>query len=40
MAPEINLQLPYSGVAVDLFATAIILFIMVSGNPPFAKADP
>ena len=40
MAPEIHLNLPYSGVAVDLFAAAIILFIMVSGTPPFAKADP
>jgi serine/threonine protein kinase len=27
-------------VAVDLFATAIILFIFISGTPPFAKADP
>jgi len=40
MAPEIHLRQPYSGPAVDLFASAIILFIMFSGNPPFAKADP
>jgi serine/threonine protein kinase len=40
MAPEIHLRQPYSGPAVDLFAAAIILFIMVSGTPPFAKADP
>eukprot|EP00330_Aristerostoma_sp_ATCC50986_P010545 CAMPEP_0114596026 /NCGR_PEP_ID=MMETSP0125-20121206/17967_1 /TAXON_ID=485358 ORGANISM="Aristerostoma sp., Strain ATCC 50986" /NCGR_SAMPLE_ID=MMETSP0125 /ASSEMBLY_ACC=CAM_ASM_000245 /LENGTH=566 /DNA_ID=CAMNT_0001798487 /DNA_START=68 /DNA_END=1768 /DNA_ORIENTATION=- len=40
MAPEIHLRQPYSGPAVDLFASAIILFIMMSGNPPFAKADP
>jgi len=40
MAPEIHLRQPYSGPAVDLFASAIILFIMYSGTPPFAKADP
>jgi serine/threonine protein kinase len=40
MAPEIHLRQPYSGPAVDLFATAIILFILISGTPPFAKADP
>lgn len=40
MAPEIHLRQPYSGPAVDLFACAVILFIMVSGNPPFIKADP
>eukprot|EP00331_Platyophrya_macrostoma_P004183 CAMPEP_0176420778 /NCGR_PEP_ID=MMETSP0127-20121128/8794_1 /TAXON_ID=938130 /ORGANISM="Platyophrya macrostoma, Strain WH" /LENGTH=441 /DNA_ID=CAMNT_0017801409 /DNA_START=154 /DNA_END=1479 /DNA_ORIENTATION=- len=40
MAPEIHLKQPYSGSAVDLFACAIILFIMVSGTPPFLKAEP
>ena len=35
MAPEIHLNLPYSGEAVDLFASAIILFILYSGIPPF-----
>jgi serine/threonine protein kinase len=40
MAPEIHLRKPYSGEAVDLFACGIILFIMLSGTPPFAKADP
>jgi len=40
MAPEIHLRQPYSGPSVDLFACAVILFIMVSGNPPFIKADP
>ena len=40
MAPEIHLKQPYSGPAVDLFAAAIILFIMISGTPPFSKADP
>jgi len=40
MAPEIHARQPYSGIAVDLFASAIILFIFISGTPPFAKADP
>ena len=40
MAPEINLKLSYSGVAIDLFAMGIILFVMYSGNPPFNRADP
>jgi len=40
MAPEIHLRKPYSGTSVDLFAAGIILFIMISGSPPFAKADP
>ena len=40
MAPEIHLKLPYSGTSVDLFAAAIILFIMVSGTPPFTMANP
>lgn len=25
---------------VDIFAAGVILFIMVTGHPPFAKADP
>lgn len=40
MAPELHLRMPYSGNLVDLFASGIILFIMVSGHPPFIKADP
>lgn len=40
MAPEIHARQPYSGEAVDLFACGIILFIMISGTPPFSKADP
>ena len=39
MAPEINEGKPYSGAAVDLFASAIILFITVAGGPPFAVAQ-
>lgn len=38
MAPEIHHGLPYSGAQVDLFAAAIVLFIMVSQRPPFAHA--
>ena len=40
MAPELHLGKEYSGVAVDLFACGIILFILVSGFPPFPRADP
>lgn len=39
MAPEIHEGKPYKGEEVDLFASAIILFIMVSGGPPFEKAE-
>lgn len=40
MAPEIHQKLPYQGQTVDLFATGIILFIMISGHPPFTQAMP
>lgn len=40
MAPEIHARQSYSGEKVDLFACGIILFIMISGTPPFSKADP
>jgi len=43
MAPEIFLKEHsggYNGAQVDLFASAIILFIMVAGHPPFNRADP
>lgn len=40
MAPEIHAKTPYSGVVVDLFASAVILFIIFTGGPPFGKADP
>ena len=39
MAPEIHEEKPYNGAAVDLFALAIILFIMVSSHPPFNTAE-
>lgn len=38
MAPEIHAKLPYDGKSVDLFAAAIVLFIMFAGSPPFSKA--
>jgi hypothetical protein len=40
MAPEILMKKSYSGASVDLFASAIILFIMYGATPPFTKADP
>lgn len=39
MAPEIYKGIAYSGQCVDLFATAIILFIMVAQHPPFNAAS-
>lgn len=40
MAPEIHLGKPYSGPSVDLFAAAIILFVILTQRPPFSTADP
>lgn len=40
MAPEIFIDKKYNGATVDLFAAGIVLFIMMAGTPPFAKADP
>jgi serine/threonine protein kinase len=40
MAPEINLKRAYQGASVDLFASGIILFIMITQHPPFTKAIP
>ena len=40
MAPEIHLKQPYNGKSIDLFASAIILFIMVAQHPPFTTAQP
>ena len=39
-APEIYEETPYSGSVVDLFAMAVILFIMRAGRPPFKHAIP
>lgn len=40
MAPEILNKQKYSGNSCDLFASAIILFIMVTQRPPHNKASP
>lgn len=40
MAPEIHLNQPYDGQRVDVFAAAIILFVMVTQHPPFTTAQP
>jgi len=40
MAPEIQLKQPYQGRKTDLFAAAIIMFILVTGHPPFTTAEP
>ena len=40
MAPEIHLNKPYTGAGVDLFASAIILFVILSQRPPFNSANP
>lgn len=40
MAPEIHLEKEYDGPKVDLFSAAIILFVLVSGHPPFTTAEP
>lgn len=38
MAPEM-FDNHYNGAEIDIFALGVCLFMMVSGNPPFAKAD-
>ena len=40
MAPEIHLGKEYDGARVDLFAAAIILFVIMTQRPPFASANP
>ena len=40
IAPEIHLGHAYSGADVDLFASAIILFTLLTQRLPFATADP
>ena len=39
LAPEIHLNRKYDGQSCDLFAAAIILFMMVAAHPPFASAQ-
>lgn len=38
MAPEILERLPYRGVQTDIFSCGIIMFILVTGRPPFRTA--
>ena len=40
MAPEIHLGKKYSAPDVDLFASIIILFVMLTHRPPFVSANP
>lgn len=40
MAPEIHLGKPYEGPAVDILASGIILFVMLTQRPPFNQASP
>jgi len=40
MAPEIHLGKSYNGPNVDLFASAIILFVVLTQRPPFSSANP
>lgn len=40
MAPELIMKKQYQGHSVDLFAIAIILFILYTGHPPFNSANP
>jgi len=40
MAPEIHMRKPYQGASVDLFASGIILFIMITQHPPFSRGEP
>lgn len=38
MAPEIIFNKPYDGKSIDVFASGVILFIMLTGLPPFINA--
>ena len=38
MMPEIHQNKPYDGRQADLFAASVVLFIMLTGCPPFTKA--
>ncbi len=40
MAPEIFVREPYEPEGTDLFAAGVILYMMLTGLPPFPSADP
>lgn len=40
MAPEVYQNQCYSGQSADVFSSGVILFLMLSHNLPFSKADP
>lgn len=40
MAPEIHMGKAYEGPCVDVFASAIILFVVLTQRPPFTSANP
>lgn len=40
MAPEIHLGKQYDGKSIDLFASAIIMFVTLTQRPPFSSAHP
>ena len=40
MSPELMAKEPYNCEEADLFAAAVILFILVTQHPPFTRADP
>ena len=39
IAPEIHSQKPYFGSSADIFSSGVILFLLVTGKLPFAKAN-
>lgn len=39
-SPQVHLRMDYYPKEVDLFAAGILLFMMLSGSPPFEKATP
>jgi serine/threonine protein kinase len=38
MAPELFQEAPYDGPKVDIFALGVMLFLMLTGKPPFEIA--
>jgi serine/threonine protein kinase len=39
MAPEVTSRASYDGIAADIFSLGVIMFVMVTGNYPFQKAN-